>query len=314
MNPRLHRSPRIPGPTAAWAACLTLAAGLAACSGSGTPLPGADAALQEDAGFVALDAGPPGADAAFAPPDAESSGNADASAADGAPLPNDSGVQSHDSGVPTPPDAAMPSPDSGVVLVPDSGVPPPPDAGFADAAAPADTGVVDPGDGTPTRQQCTGNFGGALDTSFGRLDGFLVSVIAPGGPRSCNSDSGHVHFQVLMQGSIYDVAVNLDTLELAEDVALPDGAWSEGWHTGLHLDYPSIGLHSNAFSTPADSTTAVMNFVADANHVAIYATGYGATGAHDVHRRGSGHDGAIFIDPLSPTPHALFFCFSTDSF
>jgi hypothetical protein len=42
--------------------------------------------------------------------------------------------------------------------------------------------------------------------------------------------------------------------------------------------------------------------------------GYGPTGIHDVHRKGNNEDGAIVIDPLSPTSHVFFFRFDTDSF
>ena len=208
------------------------------------------------------------------------------------------------------PDSSSPGPDA---TQPGGSDASPADAGPFDQGA-VDTGGTGQDDGTPTRQTCSGNFGSALDMSHGRLDGLLVSVIPPGGPHSCNSDSSHVHFQVLMQGSLYDVAVNTDTLQLAKDVGLPDGAWSEGWHTSDGLDYVSLGLHSSDFSTPSDPAGGIEAFVMNANHVSIFATGYGPTGCHDVHRRNGGDDGAIIIDPLSTNPHGLFFHFNTQSF
>jgi hypothetical protein len=215
----------------------------------------------------------------------------------------------------------------------DSGVLPP-DSGSADdsgtvagdtGAAPDATIVPDAGatssdagtssdDGTPTRQQCTGNFGSGLSATFGRMDGFLVSVLPPGGSRTCNGDARHVHLQVMIQGSVYDVAVNTDTLEATRDLQLPGGPWSEGWNTSIGFDYTQVGLHSSDFTTPSDAAGAIESFVATANHVTIFATGYGPTGAHDVHRHPATGDGAIIIDPLSSTPHGLFFRFSTDSF
>jgi hypothetical protein len=54
--------------------------------------------------------------------------------------------------------------------------------------------------------------------------------------------------------------------------------------------------------------------IANANHVSIYATGYGHTGAHLVHRQGAGQDGAIFIDPLGPKPYVFAFRFASQSF
>jgi hypothetical protein len=189
------------------------------------------------------------------------------------------------------------------------------DAGTTqDAAMSTDSGTGDPGDGTPTRMQCTGNFGNALSAQFGRMDGLLVSVIPPGGPSSCNGDARHVHLQVLIQGSVYDVAVNTDTLEATRDMPLPNGAWSEGWHPGLTNDYTQYGLHSTDFTTPSNAAQSIENFVATANHVSIFATGYGPTGAHDVHRHPSTGDGMIVIDPLASTAHVMMFCFNTDTF
>jgi hypothetical protein len=183
------------------------------------------------------------------------------------------------------------------------------DAG-GDAADAADE------DGTPVRVACTSNFGNALSAAFGRLDGYLVSIV-PMGTSACNGDGSHVHLQVKVHDEVYDVAVNDGTLYDEKDMALPDGPWSEGWHTGIALDYvKSFGLHAGNFTsaTPAAVVAKIESELATANHISVFATGYGPTGIHDVHRKGYGEDGAIVIDPLSPTPHILTFCFSTDSF
>lgn len=177
----------------------------------------------------------------------------------------------------------------------------------------ADAGT-DTDDGNPTRDKCTGDFGQALNQEFGRIDGYLVSIVPAGGPKACNGDSRHLHLQVSMQGSVYDVAVNLDTLQLQQSIALPDGAWSEGWHTSDGLDYTQLGLDASSFTAPSpDSGTALQDFLASANHISVFATGYGPTGVHDVHRHG-GNDGAIVVEPLSPTPRVMFFRFTTDRF
>jgi hypothetical protein len=173
------------------------------------------------------------------------------------------------------------------------------------------------GDGAPTRQSCTGSFGSALSSRFGRLDGFIVSVVAPGGSRACNGDSGHVHLQVSMKGNLYDVAINTDALQDQVDLALPDGAWSEGWHTGLSLDYTALAVHSSAFTggSAASAASRIESFVANANHVSIFATGYDASGVHLVHRSTGGKtDGALIIDPTTSSPKALLFRFSNQSF
>jgi hypothetical protein len=236
-------------------------------------------------------------------------GNAPVEAGGGAASHDDAGggsVGSHDSGsTPTPTDAGQPPP----TPPSDAGQPPPP---------PPDAGGGGTGtDGPPTRQTCTGSFGSGLSTSHARLDGYVVAVIPPGQGKSCNGDSTHVHLQISMNNAIYDVAANADGLETEKDTALLGGAWSEGWHTSDSLDYPGdLGVHSSDFSLTGVSAVAaeVEQQLANANHVSVFCTGYDATGCHLVHRQGTGKDGAIVIDPLSPTSHWLLFDFSTDNF
>src|SRR5215813_10038860 len=74
--------------------------------------------------------------------------------------------------------------------------------------APIDAANMQVDDGTPTRQTCTSQFGNALSSTFGRLDGYLVSIVPPmTGP--CNADTAHVHLQIKMNNQIYDVAVDV---------------------------------------------------------------------------------------------------------
>ena len=180
-----------------------------------------------------------------------------------------------------------------------------------------DPNVIGPSDGTPTRVACTGDFGSVLNAAHGRMDGYLVSIVAPGESFSCNGDRGHVHLQVRIEGATYDVAVNTHVLYAEVDAPLPGGPWREGWHAGMDLDYPTdMGLDSTAFTaeTPAALAQTVISALATANHVSIFATGYGPGGAHDVHRRGHDEDGAIVVDPLSPAAHVWAFRFNTDTF
>jgi hypothetical protein len=135
--------------------------------------------------------------------------------------------------------------------------------------------------------------------------------------QACNDDNSHVHLQVQMNGAVYDVAVNTDTLYDEIDAPLPGTAWAEGWHANANLDYPgNLGVHSTSFTTTNPTALAQMieSELANANHVSIFATGYGPTGAHDVHRRGQNEDGAIIIHPLDAQAHLLLFCFNTDTF
>jgi hypothetical protein len=171
-------------------------------------------------------------------------------------------------------------------------------------------------DGTPTRKACTSSFGTALSAGFGRLDGYLVAIV-PLGASGCHGDSNHVHLQVEMNSKVYDVAVNVDGNFDEGDLALPDGAWSEGWHGSVQLDYPTLGIHSGAFQTLGLSQTAqkIESELAQANHISVFMQSYTGTdagsGGHLVHRYGGSHDGAIVIRPLDGTAHALFFDFAT---
>jgi hypothetical protein len=177
------------------------------------------------------------------------------------------------------------------------------------------------GDGTPMRQACTSSYGNALSGTFGRLDGYVVSVVLPGGSSKCNADSTHIHIQVLMGGDVYDVAVNVDGgFWYDSKFDLPDGTWSEGWHGSDGLNYVSLGAHSTDFASINQSSlvTTLETALASANHITAYGTTYtgsdSGTGIHDIHRQSTNKDGALFLDPTSATPRSLLFRFSTDSF
>ena len=190
----------------------------------------------------------------------------------------------------------------------------PVDAGF-EAVPSADVGVdVDPsvGDGTAVRAACTSALGQGLTKTFGRLDGTIVSIV-PTTKTSCNGDTAHIHLQVLMQGGVYDVAVNVDGLMAETTHALVDGAWAEGWHSPSKLDYPTdLAEHSPPFATT--DASALEQKLATVNHVSIFATGYGPDGAHLVHRNGGGRDGAVVLWPLGETPEFLVFRFANQTF
>ena len=193
------------------------------------------------------------------------------------------------------------------------------DAPPADGPAPDGDGRVD--DGTPERRRCTNDLGTALSREHGRLDGRLVSIVPPG-TGDCNGDRGHVHLQVEVDGAVYDVAVNIggpDAMLVAErELALPGGAYAEGWHTSLAtaLDYVDLDLHATDFAArdPGAMEDLVRAAVDDANHVSIFMIGYGGDGGHNVHRVRSGQDGAIFLRPLDAEPHGLFLRFADQSF
>ncbi len=198
-----------------------------------------------------------------------------------------------------------------------------PDAGVPDASVGTPDASTS-GDGTPTRLPCTSTFGSAMTTAFGRLDGFLVSIVNPNTTTSCRGDDNHIHLQVKVNGGIEDIAVNVASTSGNPDVdfrtvsaALRGGAWTEGWHPGQTLDYPSnLGVSSASFTeeTLTQLTTSVDNLIANANHVSIFATGFDPTGGHLIHREGSSHDGAIVINPTTSNPTYLLFHFTTQTF
>jgi hypothetical protein len=199
------------------------------------------------------------------------------------------------------------------------------EGGEAGAAGEAGAGEASATDGTPSyTSACTPlsqQIGKALDTAHGRLDGYLSFFVPKDGPSSCNGDDSHVHLQIRMQGNIYDVAVDIGTFtgdaNLYEaDMPIPQGAWSEGWHD-VGLSYPQLGLHSTQF-TAEDPTTLgqkIQSELAGVNHVSIFGDSYAQeNGCHDVHYENGTADGALVIDPLSPSAHILFFRFSTQTF
>ncbi len=191
----------------------------------------------------------------------------------------------------------------------------------------SDSGAVLAGeDGVPSRPPCTGNLGTALSEAFGRLDGYLVAVVAPGKQRGCHGDTGHLHLQVKSNEATYDVAItlvsdqaqaNVDVFLAEKDAPMANGAWAEGWHSGVHFDYAqNLGLHAANFNEMQKEPLLqrLQAAVATANHISIYATGYGPDGAHKVHRNGGGEDGAIVLQPTSAKPHFLAFHFANQSF
>jgi hypothetical protein len=199
-----------------------------------------------------------------------------------------------------------------------------------------ETAAQDPPDGTPSRQQCiSSKFGklpaAAIDSNgeyrYGRLDGILIAIVPPSSKNSCKADDSHVHLQVLMSGSVLDIAVNVDDegstagtgiYYATADAVVPGGVWKEGFNTYDRLDYVKhLGLHSASFQkyTTAQLKTKVIAELENANHISIFMTPYSdGTGGHLVHYNGPGYDGAVVVRPLNAIPHVLAFRFSDKTF
>ncbi|MEO8840021.1 MAG: hypothetical protein ABI704_00530 [Kofleriaceae bacterium] len=173
-------------------------------------------------------------------------------------------------------------------------------------------------DGAPMRRPCTSTLGTALSATYGRLDGYLVAIV-PAGSGTCNGDADHIHLQILVHNAVYDVAVNVgatthDVHTTTRDLSFP--VWTEGWHPGAQEDYVTLGVH--ATDLPLETASQIANDLdadfATANHISIFATGYGPDGTHLVHRNGSSHDGLIVTQPLSSVAHTRMFSFTNQSF
>jgi hypothetical protein len=180
------------------------------------------------------------------------------------------------------------------------------------------------GDGPPMRVTCTNTLGtGLSNNTFGRLDGILVSVVVPG-TAGCNSDRTHLHLQVEVSGSTYDIAVNLgngtpgDVATTVRSKALAQ-PWQEGWHPGYTFDYVTdLGLSSVDFTphTQAEVFDDLMAALLTVNHISVYATGYGPDGAHLIHRvtTAAADDGALVLQPRSAAPQLKLFRFGNQAF
>lgn len=182
----------------------------------------------------------------------------------------------------------------------------------------ADAGPID------KAAACASTFGQALTASFGRLDGTVLAVVKPSDTQCPLPNDDHVILQVTMNGEAYRMVINIqssfgdpDVRYLALDHALPGPAWSEGWRTGVGLDYAAdFGVHTGAF-TP-HPLAELADIIADAiplgGKVSVYADSSGGSSAHKIHRNGGNVDGAIVLDPDGAAPRALLFHFANQSF
>jgi len=199
-----------------------------------------------------------------------------------------------------------------------------------DARAPVDGrgGLVDVGvDAIPDVDKaatCAETFGDALTNAFGRLDGTVLAVVPPADDACADINGTHVVIQVTLSGVAYRMVLdvlsdsgNPDVFFYEEDAPLAAGAWSEGWHAGVSLDYVgTLGLHSTVFTEMKEAALVdkVTSEVEIGSHVSVFATSAGeADSAHLIHRNLTNQDGAIVLNPET-APHYLLFRFSDQSF
>lgn len=211
-----------------------------------------------------------------------------------------------------------------------AGTPPDPvDAAGVDVAdtdAGADVAVPDAASDADKSLTCASTFGTALTPAFGRLDGTVVAVVPPAHPTCAMPNSTHLVIQVAMGGATYRMVVNVlstqgppDVSLLELDAPLAAGAWAEGWHPGVALDYvATLNVKSTSF-LPVPMAALVTQITSEIDlgtHISVFATS-GATEPHSthlVHRNLPNADGAIVLHPDSAQPHYLLFRFPQQSF
>ncbi len=206
------------------------------------------------------------------------------------------------------------------------------DAGGADDGANADldaSSAADaPADAWKPTGLCATTFGSALTEGFGRIDGTVYAVQKPSDTTCTFPNSDHVILQVLMNGAVYRLVVNVQSDRAGSDPkiliatlphALPAPVFAEGWHTDAPLDYvTSLGAHSDASFTAltlADATTKIATDVKVGDSISVYGTsGAGRPeSAHLIHRNAANADGAIVLTPTA-SPQFLLFHFDNQTF
>ncbi|AKU99627.1 hypothetical protein AKJ09_06291 [Labilithrix luteola] len=195
-----------------------------------------------------------------------------------------------------------------------------PEDGGADAAA--DAGVVITG-------KCANTFGDKLTDAFGRIDGIVYSVQKPSDKTCVMPNNDHVILQVLMNGAVYRLVINVQSDRPDQDVrvrygtmthALPAPAFAEGWHTDAPLDYvTSLDAHTTAAFQPyalGDLVSKLADAIHPGQQVSVYGTS--ANGRHEsahlIHRNKTNMDGAIVLEPTSASPTFHLFHFATQTF
>jgi hypothetical protein len=172
---------------------------------------------------------------------------------------------------------------------------------------------------------CGTTFGTELTSAFGRLDGVVNAVVNPVDQQCAGVNSDHVVIEVKMNGALYRLVVNIQSDfgdpqvdYLAIDHALPPPAWSEGWHTGVVVDYVStFGVTAASAFKPyplAELAGIVTDAIPLGQKISVYAESSGGASAHKVHRNTGTTDGAIVLDPEGALPKVLLFHFANQTF
>jgi putative lipoic acid-binding regulatory protein len=168
---------------------------------------------------------------------------------------------------------------------------------------------------------CQDKFGNALTDSFGRLDGKVVALVRPLDTQCPLVNDDHLVIQLMMNGAVYRMVVNVADIGYAEkDAPLKGEPWSEGWHTTVKMDYPSdFDIHAADFTTYPmnDLVMKIVDQIEVNDQISVYAVSSGgsyASSAHLVHRNNVGFDGGIALHPTAESTHYLLFRFDNQKF
>ncbi len=160
---------------------------------------------------------------------------------------------------------------------------------------------------------CVSNFGNALTNGYGRLDGTVVAVLAPGNTSCPRPNNDHLILEVRMGGAVYRLVAAVESsfgepkMAFASKAApLAGPAWSDGWHPDLDFDYVThLGLHRLDFAPMPifDLADALTGPIVPGAKISVFATVENSDdSAHLIHRNEINQDGAFVIDPDgSPT-------------
>ena len=198
-----------------------------------------------------------------------------------------------------------------------------------DAAEAADApDAADASEDVDKSATCASSFGSALTNAFGRVDGTVVAVVPPNDQACAMPNSTHLVIQVLVQGAVYRMVVDVLSDQVSDsgsqnvffyemDAPLAAGAWAEGWHPGVALDYvATLAVHTPEFTSvsQADVVAKITAEIQIGAHISFFATSAGEpSSAHLVHRNLTGQDGAIVVAP-DTAPHYFLIQFAEQSF
>ena len=174
--------------------------------------------------------------------------------------------------------------------------------------------------------QCAATFGDKLTEGFGRIDGMIYAVQKPSDTQCVLPNRDHVIVQVLMNGAVYRLVVNVlgggadPNIRIGQMAhALPAPAYAEGWHLNVPLDYVStLGAHADATfaALTLDEAVAKVDALLKVGEpISVYGTsGAGRPeSAHLIHRNRANQDGALVANPTT-NPTFILFHFGNQTF